>query len=116
MSPAVVSIITPSLRQGHFLEQAIRSIAAQDYPHIEHIIVDGGSDDETLSIIKRHESRIARWTSEPDRGTSEAIKKGFSMASGDFVWMLNADDALAGQRAISILVDALLKHPDTSFA
>lgn len=116
MPSSLVSIITPSLRQGHFLEQAIDSIAAQDYPHIEHIIVDGGSDDETLSIIKRNESRIARWISEPDRGTSEAINKGLSMASGDFVWMLNADDLLIGQTAISILVDALLKRPDTSFA
>jgi glycosyltransferase involved in cell wall biosynthesis len=86
----LVSIVTPSLNQGRFLEQAIRSVLEQDYPSIEHIVVDGGSTDETVAVLGRHPH--LRWVSESDRGQANAINKGFRMASGDVLGWLNADD------------------------
>ena len=70
------------LNQGRFLEETLLSVQRQDYPRIEHIVVDGGSSDGTLDIIRRHERTLTRWTSEPDRGQTDAIAKGFAMARG----------------------------------
>jgi glycosyltransferase involved in cell wall biosynthesis len=86
----LVSIVTPSLNQGRFIEQAIRSVLDQDYEPIEHIVVDGGSADETLAVIRRHPH--LRWLSEPDDGQADAINKGFGMARGEIFGWLNADD------------------------
>jgi glycosyltransferase involved in cell wall biosynthesis len=86
----LVSIVTPSLDQGRYIEDAIESVAAQDYPRIEHIVVDGGSTDGTLDVLHRHEH--VRWLSEPDRGQADAINKGFAMATGEIFAWLNADD------------------------
>lgn len=87
-----ISIVTPSLNQGRFLRQCIESIIAQNYINLELIIIDGGSTDESLAIIKEYENQISYWVSEPDRGQSDAINKGFQRASGDVVAWLNADD------------------------
>ncbi|MEQ9443511.1 MAG: glycosyltransferase family 2 protein [Cyclobacteriaceae bacterium] len=87
-----VSIITPSLNQGSFLEQSIQSVLGQQYPNLELIIIDGGSDDNSIEIIKKYEKHIAYWVSETDRGQSDAINKGLRIASGDIVNWLNADD------------------------
>jgi glycosyltransferase involved in cell wall biosynthesis len=86
----LVSVVTPSLDQGRYIEDAIRSVSTQDYPRIEHIVVDGGSKDGTLDVLRRHEH--LRWLSEPDRGQSQALNKGFAMAKGEIFGWLNADD------------------------
>ena len=100
----LVSIVTPSLNQGQFIEETIRSVLDQDYPRIEHIVADGGSTDETLAVLERHPHLI--WVSEADRGQADAVNKGFAMARGEIFGWLNADDLyLPG--AVSTAVDAL---------
>jgi glycosyltransferase involved in cell wall biosynthesis len=86
----LVSIVTPSLNQGRFLEATVRSVLEQDYPHIEHIVVDGGSTDETLDLLSRHPH--LRWISESDRGQAHALNKGFALADGEILGWINADD------------------------
>ena len=78
-----ISVITPSLNSGAYIEEAIQSVLAQQYPNFEHIIVDGGSADETLEILRRYQH--LKWISEPDRGQSHAMNKGFRMSSGDII-------------------------------
>lgn len=87
----LVSIVTPSLNQSSYLRQALHSVQAQTHPTIEHIVVDGGSTDGTLDILRDYAE--VRWVSEPDRGQSHALNKGFALASGDVLGWLNADDA-----------------------
>lgn len=103
----LVSIITPSYNYGHFIERTIKSILAQTYPNIEYIIVDGGSTDDTVEVIRKYESYgISRWISEPDDGQTDAINQGFAMCSGDLFAWLNADDAYAYPEVIQEVVDA----------
>lgn len=110
MTLPLVSIITPSFNQGRYLEDTIRSVLEQDYPRIEYIIVDGGSTDGSLDIIKRYADRLTKWVSEPDLGQTDAINKGFSMAKGDIFAWLNSDDTyLPG--AVAGAVDYLQQHP-----
>jgi glycosyltransferase involved in cell wall biosynthesis len=87
-----ISIITPSLNQAGFLERTIRSVLDQAYPDLEYIVVDGGSRDSSVEIIKKYSGRITRWVSEPDEGQSDAINKGLSWATGDVVAYINSDD------------------------
>lgn len=87
-----ISIITPSLNQGRYLRQCIDSILLQDYQNFELLIIDGGSTDESVPIIKEYEGQISYWVSEPDNGQSHAINKGFRKSSGELVAWLNADD------------------------
>ena len=106
----LVTIVTPSFNQGQFIEETIKSVLTQDYPNFEYIIVDGGSMDETAEIAERFSDRL-RFVSEPDRGQSDAINKGFRMASGSIVAWLNSDDIfLPG--AISAAVAYFLEHPE----
>lgn len=86
-----ISIITPSLNQGEFIEQTIQSVLDQEYPDLEYIIVDGGSTDSTLDIIKKYEKWLS-WMSEPDRGQAHAINKGLGIATGEVFAYLNSDD------------------------
>jgi glycosyltransferase involved in cell wall biosynthesis len=83
-------VITPVLDGERFIEDAIRSVLRQEYPRFEHVVVDGGSTDGTVEILKRHPH--LRWVSEPDRGQSDAMNKGFDLSSGEVVVYLNADD------------------------
>jgi ADP-heptose:LPS heptosyltransferase len=87
-----ISIITPTFNQGRFIEQTILSILNQNYPNLEYIIMDGGSQDETISVIDRYRDRINIIVSERDRGQSHAINKGFALATGELITWLNSDD------------------------
>ncbi|MBD2579005.1 glycosyltransferase family 2 protein [Oscillatoria sp. FACHB-1406] len=87
-----ITIVTPSYNQGAFIEETIRSILLQNYPNLEYIIIDGGSTDNTLEIIQKYEPFIAYWSSEPDRGQSEAVNKGFRRATGQLIGWQNSDD------------------------
>ena len=89
----LVSIITPSLRQGQFIEEAILSVKKQSYPNIEHIVIDGGSTDNTLAVLTRYQgSYNMRWLSKPDRGMYDGINHGLAMARGEIIAYLNTDD------------------------
>lgn len=88
-----ISIVTPSYNYGRFIEETIRSVLLQGYPNLEYIIIDGGSTDETVEIIKKYEPFLTHWVSEPDQGQTDAINKGYQRCTGEvFVW-LNSDDA-----------------------
>jgi glycosyltransferase involved in cell wall biosynthesis len=126
-----VSIVTPSFNQARFLEATIQSVFTQDYPHIEYIIVDGGSTDGSVDIIKKYavlesdgllsESQkqasgfrnhgIAWWVSEKDRGQTDAINKGFARATGGILAWINSDDTYE-PRAVGQAVKYLLEHPE----
>jgi glycosyltransferase involved in cell wall biosynthesis len=90
--PAKISIVTPSLNQGRFLEETIVSVVSQDYPQLEYAIVDGGSTDDSVDIIRRYEGKLSYWVSEKDNGQSEAINKGLVRISGDIWGFLCSDD------------------------
>ena len=89
-----VSIITPSYNQGKFLEQTIQSVLNQTYRNIEYLVIDGGSTDNSVDIIKKYEENIAYWISKSDNGQADAINKGFKLAKGDLVCWVNSDDIL----------------------
>ena len=89
-----ISIVTPSYNQGGFLRETIESIVNQSYPNLEYFIIDGGSTDESVDIIREYEARIDWWVSEKDRGQSHAINKGFEKATGELLCWVNSDDIL----------------------
>lgn len=94
MSTMKISIITITYNSENTLERAIESIVSQDYSNLEYIIVDGGSTDKTLDIIKKYGEKITKWVSEPDSGISNAFNKGIAMATGDIIGIINSDDGL----------------------
>jgi len=104
-----ISVITPSLNQGQFIEDNIRSILDQNYKNYEHIIIDGGSIDSTLKVLKKYPH--LNWTSEKDNGQSHALNKGFKKAKGDIIFWLNSDDML-NKNAFKIITNYFKYHPD----
>lgn len=101
----LVSIVTPSYNQGQFIEETILSVKNQDYPNIEHIIVDGGSTDNTLEILEKYQYKYnMRWVSEADKGQSDAINKGFKMSKGEIIGWLNSDDVYFNKHVISDII------------
>ena len=108
-----VSIVTPSLNQGQFIEETIRSVLLQGYPDLEYLVVDGGSTDSTIDIVRKYGKWISHWESETDRGQSHAINKGFARANGEIVAWLNSDDFyLPG--AVAAAARFLTAHPEAA--
>lgn len=109
----LVSIITPSYNQGRFIEETLLSVKNQNYPNIEHIVLDGGSTDNTLEILKKYEGAYnMRWLSESDRGQSDAVNKGFRMAKGEIVGWLNSDDVYFSKDVIFYVVNKFQELKD----
>jgi glycosyltransferase involved in cell wall biosynthesis len=106
----LVSVVTPSFRQAAFLEETLRSVLLQGYPNLEYLVVDGGSQDGSVAIIRAYERWLAHWVSEPDRGQSHAINKGMARARGQFVLWVNSDDLLL-PGALGRAVAALQAQP-----
>jgi len=105
------SIITPSFNQGRFIEENIQSVLVQSYPNFEHIIIDGGSSDNTIEILKKYPH--LNWVSEPDRGQTHALNKGLKKVTGDIICWLNSDDLLC-KGTFHIANKFFMENPDKS--
>ena len=105
------SIVTPSLNQGEFIEETIRSVLSQEYPNLEYIVMDGSSSDNTLDILRSYSDRV-KWISEKDKGQTNAINKGLHLASGDILAYLNADDLLL-PGALEKVAKVFMDNPST---
>lgn len=106
-----ISLIMPSFNQGRYIEKAILSVINQKYPNLELIVIDGGSTDNSVEVIKKYEQYITYWVSEPDNGQSHAINKGFKMATGTFLTWLNTDDLLL-PGTLNAVNNTIMKHSD----
>lgn len=89
-----ISIVTPSFNQGKYLDETMRSVLDQNYPNLEYIVIDGGSTDDSVEVIKRHADRLAYWVSEKDQGQTDALNKGIARCTGDIFGYINSDDLL----------------------
>ena len=108
----LISIVTPSYNQGQFIRETIESVLGQSYDKIEYIVMDGGSTDETVSILREYENDPRfQWISEKDRGQSDAINKGWRLCQGDILAWLNSDDTYCAD-ALQLVADAFVHHPD----
>lgn len=109
-----ISIVTPSYNQSDFLERTILSVLEQNYPNLEYVIIDGGSTDGSLEIIKKYKNHLTYWVSEPDKGHADAINKGFSKCTGDVMAWLNSDDMYL-RGAFSSVAKIFGDHPDVEW-
>ena len=106
-----ISVVTPSYNQGAFLKGTIRSVLDQKYPNLEYIVIDGGSKDKSVDIIRNYEERLAYWVSEADRGQAHALNKGFAKATGDIFCWINSDDLLT-PGTLHRVADYFNENPD----
>ncbi len=106
-----ISLVTPSFNQGHLLEETIRSVLLQNYPNLEYYVIDGGSQDGTVDVLRHYQPWLTGWTSERDRGQSHAINKGFQRVGGELVGWLNSDDLLE-PGALAQVAAVYREHPE----
>ena len=106
-----ISIVTPTFNQGNFIEESILSVIEQQYPNLEYIIMDGGSTDSTIEIIKKYEKQLTYWVSEKDNGMYDALNRGFQRATGEIMGWLNSDDLLI-KKSLFTLADIFHNNPD----
>lgn len=109
-----ITVVTPSYNQGSYIEETIVSVLSQEYPNLEYFIVDGGSTDETVSVIKKYASGADWWVSEKDNGQTDAINKGFRRATGEYINWINSDDILYPGSLYHVAL-AFMQQPDTGF-
>jgi hypothetical protein len=109
-----ISIVTPSLNQGHFIGDAIRSVLFQQYPNLEYVIIDGNSKDDSSDIIRKYDKQLTYWISEPDSGQYDAINKGFSKTTGEIMAWLNSDDKYMPW-TFSIVADIFTAFPQVEW-
>ncbi|PSR19087.1 glycosyltransferase [filamentous cyanobacterium CCP3] len=107
----VISIVTPSFNQGEYIEETIRSLLLQGYPNLEYLVIDGGSTDNSVEIIRKYEPWLAYWVSEPDRGQTHAVNKGFQLSSGEILAWLNSDDTYE-KNALQRVARLMVEKPD----
>jgi glycosyltransferase involved in cell wall biosynthesis len=106
-----ISIVTTSYNQGEFIERTILSVLNQNYPNLEYIIIDGGSTDSSVEIIKRYEKFLSYWVSEPDNGQASALKKGFDKCTGEIMAFLNSDDTYC-PGTLNKIADLFIRNPE----
>jgi GT2 family glycosyltransferase len=106
-----ISIVTPSFGQGQFLERTLYSVVSQNYPALEYVVQDGGSTDETIDVLRRYETWLSRWASEPDDGQGDAINRGFGHTTGEIMAYLNSDDLLL-PGSLAYVARYFVAHPD----
>lgn len=106
-----IAIVTPSFGQGHFLERTLYSVISQNYPALEYVVQDGGSTDDTVEVLRRYDSWLTRWVSEPDGGQGDAINRGFAHTSGEIMAYLNSDDLLL-PGALAYVASYFAAHPE----
>lgn len=114
MSTPLVSVLTPSLNQGHWLRDNLLSVQNQSYPHVEQVVMDGGSTDGTVDILRQAAGPRVTWRSEPDDGQSAALNKAFALSRGEFIGWLNSDDAYFGADVIADAVRVFEAHPSVA--
>jgi GT2 family glycosyltransferase len=106
----LISVVTPSLEQGRYLERTLHSVLSQNYPRLEYVVQDGGSRDETCAVLERYAGALTSWASEPDGGQADAINRGFARTSGEIMAFLNSDDVLL-PGSLAYVARYLLDHP-----
>lgn len=107
----LVTVITPAYNRAAYLDETIQSVLQQDYPRIEYIVLDDGSRDNTVEVLKKYDGQIA-WESHPNMGETRTVNKGFAMSRGGIIGVVNSDDPLASNTAISTMVQAMIARPE----